>query len=344
MRLDLYLAKEQPEFSRSLWQKYIKAGFVSVNGKVTTDFRARHDSDKITTNISKHVKQPLDLPVIYEDDQVIVIDKPAGVLTHSKGALNDEFTVADFVRLKTNRRLQAPSLQDFQENADPLQAPSLQENNRFGIVHRLDRATSGVIIAAKNDTAKKFLQKQFSDRKAHKTYLAIVEKAPKEPVAQINLPIARNPKKPSEFRVDPKGKPAITNYRVLETFNDQTALIELKPLTGRTHQLRVHLSSIGSPIVGDAIYNRRSIDTVSTKTASSTASSELAVGRRSLENLASSELAVRTVGQKMLLHALSLEITIPSDRENRRQIFTAEPPADFQKEIVKRRQECVWPS
>jgi 23S rRNA pseudouridine1911/1915/1917 synthase len=278
MRLDSYLAEIHPEHSRSVWQKYIEAGYVKVNGKVATRTFLAKDSDKIEIDIPKLTKQPLNLPIIYEDDNVIVIDKPVGVLTHSKGTLNEEFTVADFI--KSSASLQERS----------------QENNRFGIVHRLDRATSGVIIGAKADTAQKYLQKQFAERKAKKTYLAIVEKVPKELAARIDLPIARNPKQPSQFRIDPKGKPAITDYRVIKTLPSGRALLELKPLTGRTHQLRVHLAHIGSPIVGDPIYGV-------------TAGTVPAKGR-------------------MMLHAYELEITIP---DGERKVFIAKPPEEFEK-------------
>ncbi|MDR1969980.1 MAG: RluA family pseudouridine synthase [Candidatus Nomurabacteria bacterium] len=290
MRLDAYLAREYPEHSRSVWAKLIQRGDVKVNGEVATSVSSNIvETDKVTIKKDTKKQQELELPVIYEDDNLVVIDKPAGVLTHSKGAINEEPTVADFVKSRV-----------------PLQDLVLQENNRFGIVHRLDRATSGVLIGAKNDQTRRFLQKQFSDRRVKKTYLAIVENPPLKPAARIDLPIARDPKRPSRFRVDPKGKPAITDYQVLQVLNNGTALIELKPLTGRTHQLRVHLAYIGTPIVGDPIYN-----------------------------------AARTelMGKRMFLHAANLEITIPGAPENLRKIFTSELPADFQAKIKKRTTE-----
>lgn len=287
MRLDAYLAQEYPEHSRSTWAKLIRRGDVKINGRVTTSVSSTvTEIDRVIVKETTEELRALDLPVIYQDDNVIVINKPIGVLTHSKGVLNDEFTVADFIK-----------------SHSPLQATNLQENNRFGIVHRLDRATSGVIIGAKNDETRKSLQKQFADRKAKKTYLAIVQKMPKEPAARIDLPIARDPKQPSRFRIDPKGKPAITDYRTVQTFSDGAALLELKPLTGRTHQLRVHLAYIGSPIVGDPVYSLQG---------------------RSLQNLQKG---------RMFLHAAELEITIPSGE---RKTFTAELPEDFRTEIKKR--------
>ncbi|MCL2173936.1 RluA family pseudouridine synthase [Candidatus Saccharibacteria bacterium] len=298
MRLDAYLAQEYPKYSRSAWAKLIRRGDVRVNREIAVSVSLNvTESDEVTVKENAQKPEGLDLPIIYEDDNVIVINKPAGVLTHAKGALNEESTVADFIRSRT-------SLQDR----------VLQENNRFGIVHRLDRATSGVLIGAKNDETRKFLQKQFAERKAKKTYLAIVEQVPtviarnerrtRPPHSDnfmIDLPIARSPKKPSTFRVDPKGKPAVTDYRVMRVLKNGTALVELKPLTGRTHQLRVHLAYIGAPIVGDPLYN-----------------------------FAGSEPAKR---ERMFLHAASLEITIPAKPENLRKTFVAELPNDFQAKI-----------
>ncbi|MCL2280768.1 RluA family pseudouridine synthase [Candidatus Saccharibacteria bacterium] len=286
MRLDAYLANTHPEFSRATWQKYIEAGYVSINGEKFVKTAPVSEKSKISVRIPACDKKPINLLVLYQDDNVIVINKPIGVLTHSKGALNDEFTVADFIKSRSS-----------------LQGTTLQESNRFGIVHRLDRATSGVIIGAKNEDARKVLQKQFAERKAKKTYLAIVEKAPKEPAARIDLPIARDPKQPSCFRIDPKGKSAITDYRTVRIFPDGAALLELKPLTGRTHQLRVHLAYIGSPIVGDPIYN---------------------------PPFARNDPAKKG---RMFLHAAELEITIPGGE---RKTFTADLSKDFEMEIQKR--------
>ena len=165
---------------------------------------------------------------------MIVINKPVGVLTHAKGALNEEFTVAEFFRRYTDVGL---------------------DTNRPGIIHRLDRDTSGVMIGARNAETAIMLQKQFADRKTKKTYLAITEGAPKNDHARIDLPIGRNPSAPSTFRVDAKGKSAITDYTTLHT-DGHHSLLELKPLTGRTHQLRVHMKYINTPIVGDRVYGK----------------------------------------------------------------------------------------
>lgn len=271
MRLDAYVAQYWPEHSRSVWQKYIAAGYVQVNGVVQTSPKVTlGEDDEVTT----HVPDGPDfsqntLPVVYEDDHVLVINKPTGVLTHAKGALAEEATVADFVRA----RMTEPD-----------------DTNRPGIVHRLDRDTSGILIAAKDSETKRKLQKQFQDRKAHKTYLAVLRGTPKQVAATLDLPIERNPKKPAEHRVGVNGKHAITRYDVLAS-DKLYSVVRLYPETGRTHQLRVHMAYIGTPIVGDRIYG----------------SEKSPIGR-------------------LCLHAESLEITIP---ESRRETFRAEPPDDL---------------
>ncbi len=236
MRLDQHSAQTWPEYSRATWQKFIKRGFVRVNEQIvtTTKYEVKA-TDTVTaepptlTDYSANT-----LPVLFEDENVIVINKPVGVLTHSKGALNDEFTVAGFFASKTT----------FNTDTD-----------RPGIVHRLDRDTSGVLIGAKNDETATLLSRQFAQRKTKKTYIAVLQGIPKELEAIVDLPIARNPSKPSTFRVDVNGKSAQTAYKVLAQ-NGKLSLVELKPTTGRTHQLRVHMKYLNTPIVGDRVYGK----------------------------------------------------------------------------------------
>lgn len=269
MRLDVYAAEQWPEQSRSTWKKLIEAGSVSVNGTVQTSVKYNvNEGDEVIAQplkVADHSERTL--PVLYEDENIIVIDKPLGVLTHSKGALNDEFTVAEFVRSKTKYK---------------------SDTNRPGIIHRLDRATSGVIVCVKNDETASYLARQFSDRTTKKHYVAVVSGMPKQDEAVIDLPIGRNPKSPSTFKVDPSGKHAETYYKVLESSGSHT-LVDLRPKTGRTHQLRVHMSHIGSPIVGDPVYGTESSD-------------------------------------RMYLHARSLEITLPGGD---RQVFESRVPDGF---------------
>lgn len=237
MRLDQYIAQQQPEFSRSVWQKYIKLGYVTVDSIVRDDpnYIVAEGSEVMASLPDKADYSEETLPVIYEDDNVVVINKPVGVLSHSKGAINEEFTVADFFRTKSTYNL---------------------DTDRPGIIHRLDRDTSGVMIGAKNPETAKLLIKQFQDRRAKKTYMAVLDGTPKEPKANIDLPIGRNPKVPSTFRVDAGGKSAQTYYEVIDA-NDKLSLVRLKPTTGRTHQLRVHMAYLGTPIRGDIVYGKK---------------------------------------------------------------------------------------
>jgi len=233
-RIDLFILEKQPHLSRSYVQKLSKQDKILVNGKPAKPSHKLKAGDKIVLQYdpSEDIKIPeIDLPIIYEDDDLLVIDKPAGVLPHSKGNFNPEATVASFIQGRSKKL----------------------GDGRDGIVHRLDRATSGVMIVAKSPEAQAFLQKEFASRRAHKTYVAIIEGHLKPVEAVIDMPIERNPKKPSTFRVGSNGKPAQTTYKALKSVANYD-LVELKPRTGRTHQIRVHMSKMGHPIVGDTLY------------------------------------------------------------------------------------------
>ncbi|MBI4101268.1 RluA family pseudouridine synthase [Candidatus Microgenomates bacterium] len=187
------------------------------------------------------------MQVIYEDKSVLVVDKPAGMSVHPGHGHKGEKTVVDFVRDKV---------------ADP-------DKERPGIVHRLDRDTSGVLIIAKNPKAKAFLQQQFKARKVKKTYIVLVHGVPKLRHAILEWPIGRHPKNPLKRSVKGSGKPAITEYKIVKAFQlgkavskvqpwkrEGVSLLEVYPQSGRTHQIRVHLSHLGYPIVGDKLYGR----------------------------------------------------------------------------------------
>lgn len=236
VRLDLELADRYPDISRSTWQKYVKSGYVAVNGTVQSSpkFEILKSDDIAVTIPADTDYSESSFPIIFLDDNVIVINKPIGVLSHSKGAINEEFTVADFFRRYTTYNL---------------------DTNRPGIIHRLDRDTSGVMIGARNAQTATLLQKQFADRRTKKIYIAVLDGIPKLPKAQLDLPIGRNPTAPSTFKVDVKGKSALTRYEVLAE-TDKYALVKLMPRTGRTHQLRVHMRYINTPILGDKVYGK----------------------------------------------------------------------------------------
>lgn len=274
-RLDQFVAAAMPGLSRAFIQKLIGQGKVSVNSQPAKPGNKLRESDDVQIDYDPATAEKVEeitLPILYEDNDCVVINKPAGVLTHALGVHGTEPSVASFLRGRT----------------DGL------SGDRAGIVHRLDRATSGVIVGAKNQAALSWLQKQFSQRNVKKTYIAIVEGTPKSAEAVIDMPIGRNPKAPATFRVNANGKSAITHYRVLKS-GKNTSLIELRPETGRTHQLRVHMAKIGHPIKGDPLYG-------------------------------SGEF-----GQQMYLHAHQLEITLPS-RE--RKVFSAPVPKSFEGQIV----------
>jgi len=272
-RLDIFLVSRIPELSRSSIQKLCLDDKVLVNGNVQpTKYKARAN-DEITVYFDpKDLDEipEIELPILYEDDDCLVIDKPAGVLTHSKGGFNPEATVATFIRSRLTS----------------------MEGERAGIVHRLDRGTSGVIICAKTPEALTWLQKQFSNRRTKKDYLAVIEGCLEPTEAVVDAAIARNPRDPKTFQVSPGGKSAETAYKVLETANGHS-LVQLKPKTGRTHQLRVHLSYLKHPIVGDVIYKGKPF-------------------------------------KRMLLHARQLEVTLPN---RQRKVFETDRPAEFQEAL-----------
>lgn len=272
-RADVFVADKFPKFSRSALHRLFDRQSVKIDGRLAKASHKLHIGEKLFVDdlLLRAVPPAIGIPIIYEDENVVVMDKPAGVLTHSKGALNDEATVASFLKAKiTDEKL---------------------AGNRAGIVHRLDRPTSGVMIGAKNADTQVFLQKQFAQRRTKKIYLAVIEGQLDPPSAVIDAPILRNPHKPQTFKVGSSGKTAQTEYRTLETFTKggkTYSLLELKPTTGRTHQLRVHLTYIGHPIVGDHIYGQ--------------------------------------AGDHMLLHAESLELTLPGGH---RKVFKAPRPGYF---------------
>ena len=277
-RLDQKVIELFPHLSRAFAVRLIEDKKVKVNQKIQTKPGLKlRTADNVEVDYDQNSDQTIpdiEIPIIYEDEDVVVIDKPVGLLTHSKGAFNPEATVATWL-FRHASNLKKDQLYD--------------SNSRAGIVHRLDRATSGVMICAKNERALKYLQKQFGQRKTKKVYYAVVAGVPKHLTAVIDMPIERNPKAPATFRVGAQGKSAKTTYEVVMS-NDKYSLIELRPETGRTHQLRVHLQKLGHPIIGDTLYG--------TETA-----------------------------ERMYLHAASLEVTIPKDSQ--RKIFTSDMPDDF---------------
>jgi 23S rRNA pseudouridine1911/1915/1917 synthase len=243
IRLDRYIAENLRLISRSqIKARELKA---AVNGKETKISHSVKNGD--TLELSWKEAEPVNiipenipLDIMYEDERAVVLNKPQGMVVHP-GAGNRRGTLANalyYRKLERNKLAEAEG-----------QGPGL----RPGIVHRLDKDTSGVMVAAYDDEALAFLAGQFKSRKARKTYIAIVHGIPTEKKGRIETYIARDPKDRKRFAVTPQGRLAITRYSVIKTWPSHS-LILLRPKTGRTHQLRVHLRYLGHPIAGDPLY------------------------------------------------------------------------------------------
>lgn len=258
VRLDVMAKEIYKSYNRSTLQKFIRSGYMSVDGEVVLKPNATYERGvKLDLQVPEELKNADLIPeVVYEDDDVLVVNKPSGLLSEAKGEYCPEKTLAD-----------------------------------YGLIaHRLDRDTSGVMILAKNEEVQKFLKKQFQNRTVHKTYYAVVPGVLKLEEARIDLPLKRDLKRPTTFRVDPNGREAETFYKVKQVSDDgEFSLVELRPTTGRTHQLRVHMKYLGHPIVGDTVYDGLPAD-------------------------------------RLYLHAQALEITLPGGK---RKIFEVPMPKEF---------------
>ena len=248
-RIDQVLAARLPDLSRTHIQKLIRDGKLTVNGKVCDVPRLKFPAGSVAVLTDDLPAVPLkaegeDIPldVIYEDDVLLVINKPAGMVVHP-AAGNWHGTVVNAVLGRE------PGLDD--EDFDAM---------RPGIVHRLDKDTSGALVIAKTAKALRKLAKSFADRDVQKTYLAIVHGWPSPPVNVVNAPIMRHPDhKRMAIARDGQGREAVTTWKVIRKGlwdGRKVAVMEMHPHTGRTHQIRVHLSYKDYPIVGDKLYNR----------------------------------------------------------------------------------------
>jgi 23S rRNA pseudouridine1911/1915/1917 synthase len=245
LRLDKYLVAQFPDFSRARLQALIKSGFVLVNQQVITKTGFELEQgmriqieipDVVDTSLQP---EEIALDVVYETSDLLIINKPAGMVVHPAAGHSSGTLV----------------------NAALAHSPEMEGiggEHRPGVVHRLDKDTSGLILMAKSDKTQRFLQEQFKNRTVKKTYLAITDGNPPTPAGRIEAAIGRDPSHRKKMAIVPlqRGREAITQYRVIESFKNH-ALLEAKPLTGRTHQIRLHLAFLECPIVGDQLYGHR---------------------------------------------------------------------------------------
>jgi 23S rRNA pseudouridine1911/1915/1917 synthase len=241
-RLDKVISVHTPDLSRALAQRLIKDGAATVNGHPSKPSYRVQAGDEIVIHVPIELPEqvlPEDIPldIVYEDDVLLVIDKPAGMVVHP-GAGHTSGTLVNAVLAH------CPQIADV-GGAD-----------RAGIVHRLDKDTSGLIMIAKDDATHTTLQRQFKRRQVAKTYLALVEDHVQPREGIIEAPVGRDKRQRKKMAVVRRGREAQTTYRAIEYFANHT-LLEVRPHTGRTHQVRVHLAWLGYPVVGDPVYGRR---------------------------------------------------------------------------------------
>jgi 23S rRNA pseudouridine1911/1915/1917 synthase len=244
-RLDKFLVSCLPEFSRSRVQALIKDGQVTVAGKTVTKTGYEVEpGDEVQITIpdvvpSELVPEDIPLNIVFENDDLVIVNKPAGMVVHpGAGHFSGTLVHAALAAI--------PDLE------------GIGGEERPGVVHRLDKETSGLIILAKNERAHRWLQDQFRLRAVQKVYLALVDGRPPTPTGRIEAEIARDPSHRKQMAVvsEGRGRTAVTDYKTLEQFEKHT-LVEAHPLTGRTHQIRLHLAFVGCPITGDMVYGKR---------------------------------------------------------------------------------------
>lgn len=240
-RLDIYIAENFNELSRTMIKKLIESNNVLVNDKSEKVSYKVQANDNISIDVpeAKETKlkaQEIPLDIIYEDSDIIVVNKPKGMVVHPANGNPDGTLVNAILSICKN------SLSGIGGELRP------------GIVHRLDKDTSGLIIVAKNDKAHINMSEQIKERNVKKTYIALVRGNVPEEEATINMPIGRSTKDRKKMAVTKNGKQAITHFKVLKRYSKYT-LLEIKIETGRTHQIRVHMAEIGYPVVGDAVYS-----------------------------------------------------------------------------------------
>jgi len=241
-RLDQALAALLPALSRAQIKRLIQAAAVTVNGEPRKPAYRVAAGDRLTVVLPEVEEpmvhpEPIPLTLVYEDEHLLALDKPAGLVVHP-GAGHDSGTLVNAL------------LARYPDIAD------VGGVGRAGIVHRLDKDTSGLLLVARDDETHAALQRQFKRRQVCKTYLALVEERVEPREGIIEAALGRSKRERKRIAVLRSGRPAVTQYRVVETFRNYT-LLEVRPHTGRTHQIRVHLAWMGYPVVGDRVYGRK---------------------------------------------------------------------------------------
>lgn len=244
-RLDRLLTVELSKFSRSHAKKLIEEGRVSVNSTVTTKAGAIVDADTAVTVVLPTASdfdalgRDVPLNIVFEDEETLVIDKPAGILVHPAPGISN-VTLIDAVRARY------PEVREIDDGERP------------GIVHRLDRDTSGVMVFAKTAPAVSMLKDQWRARETLKIYVALVDGHIEPSEGIVDAPLGPDPANPRRRAVVEDGQSARTQYKLIEQYGDAAALVEIRIFTGRTHQIRVHMSAIGNPVTGDLVYGHSS--------------------------------------------------------------------------------------
>lgn len=238
-RIDKYLSELIEEVSRTELKEYFNQSKILVNGKIVKPSYKLEDNDVIVVEEIEQdeidmVKENIPLDIVYEDDDIIVVNKPSGLVVHPAPGHTHGTLVNGLLY-----------------HCDQLS--NMNGDIRAGIVHRIDKDTSGLLVVCKNNYSHRILAEQLKDKKAARTYIAIVTGNISHNLGRIEAPIGRDPSNRQKMAVVPNGKPAVTHFKVLDRYRDFT-LLELKLETGRTHQIRVHMAYINHPVVGDPLY------------------------------------------------------------------------------------------